>query len=158
MEFEITLRHNGLCASFLCSREVCSYIVISLFSPNRPFPVFSQIKPSNGKTLLYNHVLASQWLHLHNWACANSTCKLWAVTLVAEWADSYWMMFVMSRVGYHSHFCQSSLAGFQAPGHFSGTTASSLNLVLSLRYQHLAPMHLTCVRPQWYQRNSVHTL
>lgn len=96
LEFEIALRHNGLFATFLNSGEVSVfYIVISLFSPNLPFPVFSLNKPSNGNTLLYNHVLASQRPHLHNWACANWTCKLCAVTLAGERADS-WIMFPAS--------------------------------------------------------------
>lgn len=84
LEFEITLRHNGLFATFLNSGEVCFLYRNQPISPNLPFPVFSQNKPSNGNTSLYNHVLASQGLHLHNWACAYWTFKLCAVTLAAE--------------------------------------------------------------------------
>ncbi len=66
LEFEITLRHSGLFATFHNSREVSFLHRYQPIFPNLPFPVISQNKLSDGNTLLYNHVLASQGLHLHN--------------------------------------------------------------------------------------------
>lgn len=94
-EFVMTLTHNGLFATFLNSGEVCFLQRNRPICPNLLFPVFSQNKPSNGNTLLYNHVLASQGLHLHNWGTAYWTSKLCAVTLAAEWDDSHWIIFFM---------------------------------------------------------------
>lgn len=94
-EFVMTLTHNGLFATFLNSGEVCFLQRNRPICPNLLFPVFSQNKPSNGNTLLYNHVLASQGLHLHNWGTAYWTSKLCAVTLAEEWDDSHWIIFFM---------------------------------------------------------------
>lgn len=60
LEFEMTLRHNGLFATFLNSKQVCFLYRIQPSFPNLPFPVLSQNKLSNGNTLLGNHMLTSQ--------------------------------------------------------------------------------------------------
>lgn len=66
----------SLFAPFPSSGEVWFLNCNQPISPNLSFPVFSQNKPSNGNTLLYNHVLASQLVLTGPVNCVQLHCRM----------------------------------------------------------------------------------